>query len=109
MKNPSLPSRIGSATSYIARVPTGLSKIEPNIQILNTMKPTLIAKAINAIVFAVVFEMNKQKSRIDPGTAANAPNLTTAISLDSMRKYHIKMKSAMGSFIFAFSLCFLSG
>jgi hypothetical protein len=71
-KNPSLPSLIGSATSYIAFVPVLLSRICPSNQILNTMKDIETIKAKNAIKLAVVFEMNKLKSKNIVGMLASA-------------------------------------
>lgn len=74
MKKPSEPSRIGSATSYIAFVPQLLSRIYPSIHILNAIKPIEITKAENAIRLAVVLEIKIEKKRMDAGIAPSAPN-----------------------------------
>lgn len=58
MKKPSDPSLIGSLTSYIARVPVSLSKIQHNIHIATKIKQIEIIKAEKAIIFDVDEEMN---------------------------------------------------
>ena len=59
MKNPSEPSRIGSATSCMARVPVLLSKICPSSQTLKMIKPIEVRKAKKQIRLAVVLEMKR--------------------------------------------------
>lgn len=108
MKNPSEPSRIGSATSYIALVPVALSRIEPSIQMLNAMNPTDVAKAVKAIVLATVFEMKIQKIRMEPGTIPSAPNLNADIPGFSIILYQDKIMSAYGSGILGAEKFFLS-
>lgn len=99
---------MGSATSCIALVPGLLARMEPSNQMLNVMKPTAIAKDINAIRFAVLDETKSEKIRMDPGTHASAPNLIGAISFYSILLYNARIKSAIGSSMRAYSWCFLS-
>ena len=51
MKNPSEPSLIGSAISYIALGPVSLSKIHPSIHMLSDMNISDIIKAAKAMRF----------------------------------------------------------
>lgn len=76
MKNPSLPSLMGSATSYIALGPVEWSRIYPSSQILNAINMIEFTRAANAIRFAVVVEMNTAKSATDAGARASSPNFT---------------------------------
>ena len=88
IKNPSAPSRIGSATSCIARVPALLSRIWPSSQIENAMNDKDTTKAKKLIKLAVVFETKSEKSNMEPGMHANAPNFNAVNSLLSVRRYH---------------------
>jgi len=69
-KKPSLPSLIGSATSYIALVPVEWSRIYPSSQILNMINIVELTKAAKAIRFAVVSEMNTANKATDAGASA---------------------------------------
>jgi len=76
MKNPSLPSLIGSATSCIALEPVEWSRIYPSSQILNAININEFTRAANAIRFAVVEDTNTAKSATEAGARATSPNLT---------------------------------
>ena len=93
---------MGSATSCIAFVPHELSRIWPSIHILNVIKKIEITKAENAIRFAVVFEIKIEKMRIDAGIPPSAPNFIACPAGDSTFLYHCKIRSAYGSFNFAY-------
>ena len=58
-KNPSEPSLITSAISYIAFGPESFLRISTNIQILIPKNTTEAMKAVNEIMFEVVDDMNK--------------------------------------------------
>ena len=75
-KKPSLPSLIGSATSYIALVPVEWSRIYPSSQILNTINMIAFTSAENAIRFAVALEMNTANTATDAGPEARNAILT---------------------------------
>ena len=55
---------MGSLISCIALVPWSLSRISHKSQILNTMKEKEITSAENAIRFEVVFDTNKENTKI---------------------------------------------
>lgn len=77
MKKPSLPSLIGSATSCIALVPVGLSKIQPNNHVLKKIKPKALIKVQNAIRFEVELETNAAKMATLIGAKATIKILNT--------------------------------
>ena len=54
-------------------------------------------KAKKLIKLAVVFEMNSEKSNMEPGMHASAPYLIAVNSLLSVFRYHRRIMSAMGS------------
>jgi hypothetical protein len=91
MKKPSLPSLIGSAITYIALGPTGLSNICPRSHALKIMKASEITNAENPIRFAVEFDMIRLNRKIDTGTAANNPYFMVANSLFSDWRYSCRM------------------
>ena len=62
------------------------------------MKPILTTKAVNAIEFAVVFDINRTNKKIETGITASAPILKIAISFESNFIYQPKIMSAYGSF-----------
>lgn len=49
------------------------------------------------IRLAVVFEMNSEKSNIEPGMHASAPYFIAVNSLLSVFRYHLRIMSAIGS------------
>ncbi len=49
------------------------------------------------IKFAVVFEMNSEKSNMEPGMHASAPYFIAVNSLLSVFRYHLRIMSAIGS------------
>ena len=64
MKKPSEPSLIGSLISYIARVPTSLSKIQHNNQREMRMNSMLTRNAKKAIKLEEVWDMNVENKTI---------------------------------------------
>ena len=76
MKNPSEPSLIGSAISYMLLGPTSLSRIQPSIHMLIPMKSSAMIKAENAIKFDYAEEMQIEKAKMQVGPARTNAALT---------------------------------
>ena len=94
MKNPSDPSLMGSAISYMPLGPISYSRIHPNIHILNAMNIIEQTSELNAIKFEVELEMKSANTRIDPGPAATIPILIGPIAAPYKPLYLAKIKSA---------------
>ena len=94
MKNPSEPSLIGSAISYIPLGPTSFSRIHPNSQMLSAMNMSEITRDANAMTVEVVDDMKSANATIAPGPPAKNPYLTGAIAPPSRLLYFDRMNSA---------------
>ena len=97
MKNPSEPSLIGSAISYMLLGPMSFSKIHPSIQILKAMNSSEIIMDENAIIVDDELEMNSANKRIVTGPDASIPILTGAIAPPYSALYLLRIKSAQKS------------